>query len=163
MNSFYGVLGTERLPAARFAPDQFDHQTRPRHHPADGQTDRGARLRGHLRRYRFGIRVAGQRARQRRGGRDRQRTGGDINEVLARSPARRIRHRVLSRNGVRNPFQPVLHADHARFRAGQQEALCRRDRRWRGRRDTSCYKGLETVRTDWTELARRFQQKLYRR
>ena len=25
------------------------------------------------------------------------------------------------------------------------------------------YKGLETVRTDWTELARRFQQELYRR
>ncbi len=63
---------------------------------------------------------------------------------------------------IRDPLPAFSHAHRARRRGGQQETLRRPGaprRRWRG----DGLQGLETVRTDWSPLAQRFQQELYLR
>lgn len=59
------------------------------------------------------------------------------------------------------PISPAFNAHHSRHRSGQQEALRRADSG--RRRAADGFKGLETVRTDWTPLAQQFQQTLYLR
>ena len=63
----------------------------------------------------------------------------------------------------RHALPALPDADDSRRRAGQQEALRGADRRCRTAADEMVYKGLETVRTDWTPLAQQFQQELYLR
>ena len=59
------------------------------------------------------------------------------------------------------PTSAAFNADDPRRRYRQQEALCRMIQEGDALR--MVFKGLETVRTDWTPLAQQFQQELYLR
>ena len=125
MNSFYGILGASgcrfhdsRLASSITRPRARDHPAHPRHHRA------GRRL-GDLRRHRLPVRPA-RRGRGGGGGASaRRRDSADAQRVVASYHRARTPSRIVPRNRVRDAFPQVPHADGARQRDRQQEAIRR--------------------------------------
>ncbi len=125
------------LPLLRPAPGLLDHHARPRDHASHARADRGARLRGDLRRYRFHLRVAARGAPGRRGRAQGPRDRRARERLVAHAPARALRTRQRAGAAIRAPLPALPDAHRARRRGRQQEALRgprarRRRRRGRG-------------------------------
>ena len=97
---------------------------RPRDREAHASVCRGPWLRGHLRRYRFHLHLAGPHPQQRRSPRRCSRAGARHQPVVDAHAARRAGAGEFFRDRIRHTLQKVFYAHHSRIGRGQQEAVC---------------------------------------
>ena len=149
-----------RLPLLRSAAREQHHDARARDHPAKPGVHRGRGFRRHLRRYRLALRAA------------RERAGAP---ALASGLAERLnawwRETLAGEHRLESCLEVEFETLFERFlmptvrgaAKGTKKRYAGLVRGDHGGEPELVFKGLETVRTDWTPLARRFQRELYRK
>ena len=163
MNSFYGILGASgcRFRDSRLASSIT--RRRARDHQADARGHRGRWRNGHLRGYRFFVCADWCQCRGGGGaGSEAPRISTTLNEWW--------RRRIAAEHGLESFLEVEFETHFLKFLmptlrgdiTGSKKRYAGLVRTRDGRHDL-VFKGLETVRTDWTPLARSFQRELYRR
>lgn len=154
--------GFQRLPLLRPAPGLVHHPARASDHAPYPRADRGRGLYGDLWRYRLHLRLA------------RQPRAEEEAAAIGRALVARVndwwREHLKEEFGLDSALELQFETHYRRFlmptvrgaEEGSKKRYAGLVRRADGGEEM-VFKGLETVRTDWSPLAQRFQQELYLR